>query len=444
MLFDSSNMNVHQHKLARSKSIVVFVHGLGGKGYETWKNFPKYVFEDVEGPPRDVAVYRYCDGPSSVVRFRPKLEAYLKQLSREIEELSELYDDIYFAAHSLGGLMSLQAVKHYFQSAPRAAGDIQSVAGFFLFGSPQAGSRWAVKAASLLVHELKWLVPYSKAQEDVSEFLSNHVYGIIDTLPTGHRSVIPRMACIGLRDKFVTSFSATTGIPSAQVERLECTHTDLVKPESNTSPQVRWLLNEIARVSIMRQERRLSTEHASPETVGPVARADYDPTRLVTEVWLDTDSRAWEAVYREACTAASNENVEVIDIFEVPSNTNAELHMSLHHSQNIIQGRQVDMVKIDVTFDNTASEISIFAVGHGHSEAVNKIKDRLGAERAAQHQGRLYIEGVANQAKLRQVLAEVIAQAVSRRSRKSHSLAHDYGRNDLKFVHSTFPKGVTE
>lgn len=416
--FDQTNINVHQHESSRAKSIIVFVHGLGGRGYGTWNDFPKYVFENTDGPPRDVAIYRYSDGLRTALTLRPKLEAYFKQLSNEIEDLSEHYDDIYFAAHSLGGLMCLQAIRHHFQSAPRAPGNLQSVAGVFLFGSPQAGSQWAIKIASIVIHELKWLAPYSKAQEDVSEYLANQVHGIIDTLPSGDRNVIPRLACIGLRDKFVSSFSAAVGIPSAQIGFLDCTHKNLVKPESNESPQVAWILNQIGKISVMRQERRLTATNVVHRDRQPTGRAQYDPNILITQVWIDTDSRNWEDAYHEACNAASTENVKVVDVLDVPIGTDAELHMSLHHSRNILDNKLVDMMKIDRTLDIKANSIIILSVGAGHRESIDKINGRLDAKRAALHQGRIYIEGLTDPTTLRQFLAELISRAVNQRSRK--------------------------
>lgn len=416
--FDITNINVHQHELSRAKSIIVFVHGLGGRGYGTWNDFPKYVFESTDGPPRDVAIYRYADGLRTALTLRPKLEAYFKQLSKEIEDLSELYDDIYFAAHSLGGLMCLQAIRHHFQSASRAPGNLQSVAGIFLFGSPQAGSQWAIKAASFVIHELKWLAPYSKAQEDVSEYLANQVHGIIDTLPSGDRNVIPRLACIGMRDKFVSSFSAAVGIPTAQIGILDCTHKNLVKPDSKASPQVVWMLTQIGKISVMRQERRLTAASAVHRRRQPTGRAQYDPNTLITQVWIDTDSRNWEDIYHEACNAASTENVKVVDILDAPVDTDAELHMSLHHSKNILDNKLVDMVKIDETLDIRANSIIILSVGVSYLESIDKINGRLDAKRAALHPGRLYVEGLTDPKKLRQFLAELISRAVNQRSRK--------------------------
>jgi len=58
-------LNVHAH-VTPSDRVIVFVHGLSGEGYETWQDFPKYVFQ----AGLDVAVLNYCSGLKRVSFWR--------------------------------------------------------------------------------------------------------------------------------------------------------------------------------------------------------------------------------------------------------------------------------------------------------------------------------------------------------------------------------------
>jgi magnesium-transporting ATPase (P-type) len=61
--FNEALLNLHCHSGDRlAKRVIVFVHGLGGNGYNTWEKFPQFVFDDPSRDPVDVALFDYFSG----------------------------------------------------------------------------------------------------------------------------------------------------------------------------------------------------------------------------------------------------------------------------------------------------------------------------------------------------------------------------------------------
>ncbi|WP_108921060.1 alpha/beta fold hydrolase [Mycobacterium montefiorense] len=157
--FRGSSMNIHKHEsLTKVEVVVVFVHGLMGSGYDTWVDFPKFIFESSIKPICDVAVFDYCSGYRKWIGVRPSLRKVSESLAERLGYLAEKnYEHIYIVAHSMGGLISLHAVKHYLDHRDRATKRLKQIAGIMLFGSPLDGSRWSLAALVILFREAGYL-----------------------------------------------------------------------------------------------------------------------------------------------------------------------------------------------------------------------------------------------------------------------------------------------
>ncbi|WP_152447815.1 alpha/beta hydrolase [Rhodococcus triatomae] len=437
--FDETSINVHQHDRTRAKSVVVFVHGFTGSGYKTWGSFPKFIFSDESGPPRDVAVYRYSKGIVTLLTLRPKLGVHEKQLARSIDHLQDRYEEIYFVAHSLGGLLAIASIRRHLQAIPRArdSGTLTSVSGVFLFGTPRAGSRLAIRAIAPVVSEFEWLAPYSEIQTENEQYFTDHVDGLLKgEFWSVEKFYIPRLVCIGMRDKVVTNFSSTLSAPYQQIEQIDCNHRSLVKPKSANSAQVRWLISTISSISNERQERR-SARHPSfggkRRNVMPIK--SIGPGVLVTELWFETENHEWERIYNQVCQQASTEEVAIVDAVEVDESAASDMVLSLHLDSNILSGREEDRVRIGKAANLRSSSVGIAAIGGDCDAASDIVREQIVPDPEGYRNGRIYISGVFDAAALRVKLQEWLELLVSRRANQLRA------RNDFRELRVDSPRG---
>ena len=133
--FGQLNMTLHERYHPRSTdTLVVFVHGLSGKGYATWDSFPKLVFESQGSTVVDVAVFDYFSGKRRIFRVRPRAHLVANSLAQCIAEVQSKYSQIFLVAHSMGGLISKDAVRIYLEKYDSDRTLLKRVSGIVLFG----------------------------------------------------------------------------------------------------------------------------------------------------------------------------------------------------------------------------------------------------------------------------------------------------------------------
>lgn len=148
-----------------NKQIVVFVHGIFGDAFDTWKNsngkhFYDLVKEDTEVFGKtDIYVYgfpsEYFGGRFNIDQITTRMHSQLKN------EGIFNYERVIFVTHSMGGLVTQKLLLKY--SEP-----LKNVPLVFFFGVPQEGSAIANIADKLLDnHALINIIPF-----DQNEFLS--------------------------------------------------------------------------------------------------------------------------------------------------------------------------------------------------------------------------------------------------------------------------------
>lgn len=103
----------------RPKSIVVFVHGFGGKAQSTWKGFPLGLQNNAAFASTDVVFFGYKSKRQAVVSARELLELLSAVLSPSASDLypSEVgrrgpinYRKVILVSHSLGALVTRRAL----------------------------------------------------------------------------------------------------------------------------------------------------------------------------------------------------------------------------------------------------------------------------------------------------------------------------------------------
>jgi pimeloyl-ACP methyl ester carboxylesterase len=148
---------------------IVFVHGFTGTAADTWKakdarhSFSELIESDPNFADHDVLLFQY---KSKDLR-PPSIPNIAGQLAFVLSDLK--YQRIIFIAHSMGGLVVMEAILQCLERG--AAGQI---AGLLLYGVPMNGVEWAkyaqlvLKGAGLVYPHFAWLEGLVTGNKQVS------------------------------------------------------------------------------------------------------------------------------------------------------------------------------------------------------------------------------------------------------------------------------------
>ncbi|MFF1295635.1 MULTISPECIES: esterase/lipase family protein [unclassified Streptomyces] len=299
-VFDASAVNLHTRIDGSARQVIVFVHGLGGGGYTTWRDMPRMMFEGTHGSPMDVAIFDYRSGLRAWKRRGANLTSQISRLKMTLQSLIDDYgySEIYIAAHSLGGIITEAAIQKLFHGLNKKP--VTALAAVILFASPRAGSGWA---AFPLLREFWWLKRFSKPVTEAEEYFSTYIEGRASTEADLNRFFLPHYACIASDDSFVSKFSAQLGVPENQCLPLEGTHKSVVKPNRDDHPQVRWLQKVIGDTDTLRRYARARLDQT----------AKKNPSVIVSEFRPGVYGSDWEDIYHSIRDELSNESISVDD-----------------------------------------------------------------------------------------------------------------------------------
>jgi pimeloyl-ACP methyl ester carboxylesterase len=255
--FELCRTALHQRGIPpKTDSVVVFVHGLNGDGYSTWGEFPARMFVSTYGVKPDVAVFDYFSGGRRYLRVRPSVPQLAEELAHCIVELQQIYDQVFLIAHSLGGLISKDAVRIYLQDHEPEPDQVKRLAGLIHFASPLKGSRWAFRFLWPAIIEIRYLWRGAKYQSDIREFFDRNV----DTTDLDRRGnrvyMLPTYAGYGERDWVVDPTSATAGVFHRQRHEFRANHSQIVRPTMGSHEQVKWVENKLSEISRNRTKVR--------------------------------------------------------------------------------------------------------------------------------------------------------------------------------------------
>jgi len=151
-----------------TKQVVIFVHGLFGKGEKTWGRFPELLRSDplLHGA-WEPALFSY---PSAYVRFlfltsAPDIQLLAQGLRTELDTRypESAVARIAIVGHSLGGLVARRYVLDAFRGSGRCRVD-----GLCLYGTPHTGAGLA-RAASYISRFQRHLRQLCKRSEFLHE-----------------------------------------------------------------------------------------------------------------------------------------------------------------------------------------------------------------------------------------------------------------------------------
>jgi pimeloyl-ACP methyl ester carboxylesterase len=208
---------------AGEKTLLLLIHGLGGKAEATWGRFPTLLVENDPDFARDyrVAFFSY---PTMLVRTifsrkAPSIHELADALRTEIENRYADYTSIVLVCHSLGGLIGrMYLLNEVKAQRPRR------VSGIVLFAVPNNGAELAGvgKYISWQHRQMQQLCRNS----DVIEQLNR------DWFTMGLGGAVRAKYVTGTQDRVVDRFSARATWGNPDVETVVGKgHIDIVKPE---------------------------------------------------------------------------------------------------------------------------------------------------------------------------------------------------------------------
>jgi pimeloyl-ACP methyl ester carboxylesterase len=206
------------------KTLVLFIHGLGGKAEETWDKFPELFLQDDEFSGRyEIGFFSY---PTMLVRTifswrAPSIQELAAGLRTQIENRYPDFPSIVLVCHSLGGLVARKYLLDEFKAKRRTR-----VKGIVLFAVPNNGADLAgvANAVSWRHHQVRQLCRGS----DLIELLNE------DWFTLGLPEVVRAKYIMSTQDRVVDRFSAkgTWGNPDVETV-IGKGHIDIVKPQQD-------------------------------------------------------------------------------------------------------------------------------------------------------------------------------------------------------------------
>jgi len=223
-------------------SLIIFVHGLGGKRYgakSTWGNFPKFVFKDI--PALDVGLYEYM---TFIARWRfwksIALEKEAEIFAQTIRDELGKYQTIILIGHSMGGLLCKALITELVDSK-----DLPRIGGLFLMATPQLGST-RVPRFLRISNDGRVLKAHSQFVARVTEIFEDKIY-LDENINAPDRAIIPTWAVLGASDFWVDELSAGIGLSSKRKKLVHGSHTEIVKPKKADSPAYKFVKENIRR-----------------------------------------------------------------------------------------------------------------------------------------------------------------------------------------------------
>jgi pimeloyl-ACP methyl ester carboxylesterase len=295
----------HRSETCLGEAVVVFVHGWNGDRYNTWGNFPEYVYEDL--PIMDVGMYAYVSGKRRIMpRLRGGASApfgvQVNTLADTLRDGLRDYRAIYLIGHSEGGLLCKAAVSRLVIRDDRET--MARIGGLFLMAAAQAGTRLLEFLPDLLSRDAKVLKPDSPVQGE-SRLLFEDRIDVSADAPLGsaaggqsRRFSLPTFAVLPDYDPVVGAASAAMHLPSSQIKNAPGTHQSIVKPEHKQADAyvavLQWIAAEQTRRSESRalkaQEPRVATSDADSQGGG---HPDTSSTLVSDEIHLDAPPGFW-------------------------------------------------------------------------------------------------------------------------------------------------------
>jgi pimeloyl-ACP methyl ester carboxylesterase len=409
--FDEARLNLHRHcGDLHANRLIVFVHGLNGGGYRTWGKFPRFVFDDPLRDPVDVALFDYFSGLRRRICKRPSVSEIAEILTERLQDLSKDYDEIFIIAHSMGGLISTEALRNYIEQRDEEPGLLRVLAGAIFISTPLKGSKLARARIRMLVTEWEHLQPDSEYQQELRLFIGTNINTTNDSGIPAQRYKLPIWAFVGGRDRIVDRSSSTIGIDKGQIRTVDLGHRKISKPRRLRSEIVMQARDVIDGISSLRADIRSAQE---------AARNAARPRDLVlVEFFLEPDANdAWQPIYDSVVQSAGSPLVQVEDRYISDSRYPPNLLISAHRSHDLIARRDMTRLKVQELrrrYDAGGAHARAIAVGPYREPSMKALTEMTGLVHQDNQQYRLTFNSADDDEHLRFRLSECVAEIVRR------------------------------
>jgi pimeloyl-ACP methyl ester carboxylesterase len=413
--FNEALLNLHRHcGDRRAKRVIVLVHGLGGNGYTTWKNFPRFIFDDLSRDPVDVALFDYFSGHRRMGFERPTVPVIAEILTERLQEVRG-YDEIFIVAHSMGGLIAIDAIRSYITQRQEEPGILRVLAGVICIATPFDGSRLAGNPILReVVSECEQLEPSSAYQQDLRRFINDNIDTTHRVELVSHLYKVPLWVIVGGFDRIVGRSSATFAIDSDQIRTaVDRGHTNVVKPRDPNSAVITWVRDIVDEISSLRSNIRDAVEKARRASL-PQAPANL----VLVEFFLEADADdTWQPIYESVLQSAGSTRVQVKDRFISGSRFPPNLLVSAHRSHDLVARRTMTRLKVEELrrrYDEGGSHARAISVGPNRTLSMTALIELAGVQHEDNQQYRLTLRSADNDEQLQRCLSQFLAEIVAR------------------------------
>lgn len=253
---DDEPLVIHRHGEKPGHTLIVFIHGLGGKRYATWTHgkldpaksgFPKFLYEDFDQLDVGLYAYRSLLGRLKFWKSIP-LETEAKVLAARLRQLTDDkggagYRTILLAGHSMGGILARAAIADLIrQGDARTLGAIKAL---LLMATPQGGSLRVPRFLSWLTSDSQALRAHGAVVTRIQEALVNHVVTERALLTAG-KYHIPSYVVAAAEDNWVDRFTAGLNVTADYMNLVRGSHFSAVKPRSKDDDAYSWVKAKLA------------------------------------------------------------------------------------------------------------------------------------------------------------------------------------------------------
>ncbi len=270
-----------------SKKLIVFVHGFNSDPSSAWTNdagisWPDLMRDDKNYHDYTVATYRY---DTSLLNRTSSVEEIAVRMLRQIEDkgVLEKYKEVYFIAHSMGGLVVKRVLVDLHR--PNEMDKLRKIKAVLFIATPVQGSNFAELASYLSFNpQLASLKP--SEFNDFLQTLENQYQNLMRDRPA---PTFPRSFCA-----YETKPTYGTVIVSRRDAATTCdqtpiavdeNHTNIVKPMSRDSTIYGWARARILETSILAE--------------GPRLKFSIHRTPYIYKAGLTIEGVEWKEQYRE-------------------------------------------------------------------------------------------------------------------------------------------------
>lgn len=281
---------VHTRPGSDCESIVIFVHGLGGKRYATWGEFPSLLFEDLNAV--DIGMYQYRTLFGRLKFWRSlDVQDEGRILAEIIRDVSR-YTKVVIVGHSMGGLVAKSAISYLLQT--RQGSVLQKICGLVLMATPQLGSLRVLNFLPWFSRDFWALKPHGEFVLKIDQVFVNWL-NTDPEIETLERPLIKTWAVIAASDFWVDKLSAGLGLKSHQTKLVRGSHQSIVKPDRNSRDGYEFVRDRISHAVSDNRHASLAitspffNDAANPKSDDPDASGDDDDDSGATELDLTID-----------------------------------------------------------------------------------------------------------------------------------------------------------